>query len=253
MGMKKWFKYNKKNVAIALLLSAFVMSGCANGSATDSSANDKEKNEESADLEKNTFDDLAADENPSSSESSSDSPADANRALYQSYLDNKVKVDGTYFRDKYEDLFNDFGEINAYYYDMDDDGQDELLINMLYYGFDIYDIKDGEIYFLTGGEGTSGVCTLYEVAGNVYVGHSDFTHAGRQYLQMTRYDESGKIVDEFDIRADYSDSESDMYDENSTFTCNNEPITMEEYEKYMDSYHYIDPEEMEKAEFEPFN
>ena len=42
----------------------------------------------------------------------------------------------------------------------------------------------------------------------------------------------------------------DQYDENSTFTYNGKKITMQEYEAYMDTYKYIDPDTMEKAEYD---
>ena len=50
----------------------------------------------------------------------------------------------------------------------------------------------------------------------------------------------------FCVQFDFNHCAGDMYDENSDFTYNGQKITMQEYEDYMNSYVFIDPDS-EKA------
>jgi hypothetical protein len=243
---------------IPTLVIAFSLSGCGStpnnmtGSVTDESAVtntdsiDNSSSDDSAKTDDISTEDTKPEDIP---EGNRDIDNDQDLQLYQSYLDNTLKVNDTYFLDKYMYEIEDFGEVQAYYYDIDEDGKKELLVNELFYGFDIYDVKDGSVYLLTAGDGTAAFCSVYENNGHIYIGHSDFTHMGRKHLDLSRYDADGNIVEEASIYADYFDSETDQYDESSTFIYNDKSITMQEYEAYMESYRLVDPEEMEKAEY----
>ena len=74
-----------------------------------------------------------------------------------------------------------------------------------------------------------------------------FANSKKQFFQKKKH---GRIVEQASIYAEYFDNEDDQYDENSTFTYNGQNITMQEYEAYMDTYKYVDPDVMEKAEFD---
>ncbi|MCR5100220.1 MAG: hypothetical protein K6B41_02550 [Butyrivibrio sp.] len=171
-----------------------------------------------------------------------------NKIIYQSYINDELEFEGELFSQKYSYLKEDFDiEPAAYYYDVDDDGESELLVSTYYYGFDIYDIRSGELIMLDHGDGTSDVCVVFTGNDNTYVGHSDFSHVGRQCLTLFKYDSKGEITERISINAFYEDSENDVYDENSEFTYNDEEITMDQYEEYMAMYNSIDFDTIEQA------
>ncbi|WP_022763587.1 hypothetical protein [Butyrivibrio sp. AD3002] len=237
---KQYLKINVIAAMFSALAIAFATSGCGTPAAknnTGESESTSEKVEVSTD---NT--------NESSTENTTEE--DDNRVLYQSYLNNTLRVEGSYFLEKYQEMIDLYGELQAYYYDVDEDGEKELLINEPSYGFDIFDVKDGSVYLLTCGDGTSAFCSVYEGNGHTYISHSDFSHMGRQYQDLARYDAEGRIVEQMSINAEYFDAEEDVYNENSDFTYNGKPITMKEYEAYMDTYKFVDPDVMEKAVFD---
>ena len=157
--------------------------------------------------------------------------------LFEAFLNDELKVDGECYSEIFSFMIEDFGtDPTAYYYDVDEDGQDELLISTWYYGYWIYDVRDGNLVLLDQGSGTAAVCGVYKGNDHVYVGHSDFSHVGRQMLSLARYDAYGKVVENIEINAEYWDSDVDHYDENSDFSYNGQKITMQEYENYMDQY-----------------
>ncbi len=156
---------------------------------------------------------------------------------FEAFLSDELEIDGESYSKIFSFMLEDFGaEPEAYYFDIDEDGQDELLISTWYYGYWIYDIRDGNLVLLDRGNGTAAVCGVYKGNDHVYVGHSDFSHVGRQTLSLVRYDAHGKIVENIEINAEYWDSDADHYDENSDFSYNGQKITMQEYENYMDQY-----------------
>lgn len=173
------------------------------------------------------------------------------QAVYEQYLNNEIEFDGEPFSTRYSYLKEDFDIIPAaYYYDADEDGEDELLISTFYYGFDIFDVRDGELVLLDYGDGTSDTCSVFSGEDHTYVAHSDFLHEGRQVLTLIRYDEKGDVVELISLSANYEDSESGTYDENSQFSYNDTAITMAEYEEYMLLYQAVPVEDMKEAEID---
>lgn len=166
----------------------------------------------------------------------------ADDKIYEQFINDELELDGRTFSEIFSFMQEDFGmDPTTFYYDVDEDGKDELLVSTMFYGYNIYDVRDGELVLLDCGEGTAAVCGVYEGNGHVYVSHSDFSHAGRKLLTLTRYDKNGNVIETISINAEYWDSEDDVYDENSDFTYNGQKITMQEYEDYMNSYVFIDP------------
>nr|MCR5267807.1 hypothetical protein [Lachnospiraceae bacterium] len=169
---------------------------------------------------------------------SNEDPADtgdtAERAkddpVYERFLADELTVDGMRYSEIFSFMTEDFGEEPVcFYYDVDEDGRDELLVSTLFYGYYIYDVRGGELFLLDCGDGTAAVCGVYKGNGHVYVSHSDFSHAGRRMLTLTRYDGNGDVKETIEIDAEYWDNENDMYDENSDFSYNGQKITMQEY------------------------
>ena len=114
--------------------------------------------------------------------------------------------------------------------DLDNDGENELIVNGPY-GGKYFDARDGKVYVLAEGEGTTGVLFYTNYDNAVWIVHSDTTHVGRQMYWLTQYDGEGNIVDEFQFSAEYWDSPpGEKYNENSDFTFRDKKISMQEYE-----------------------
>lgn len=113
--------------------------------------------------------------------------------------------------------------------DLDNDGENEQIVNGPYGGI-YFDARDGKVYVLAEGEGTTGLLSYTDYDGATWIVHCDTTHRGRQTYWLTRYDGEGNIVDEFQLGAAYRDSFDDKYDESSDFSYRGKNISMEEYE-----------------------
>lgn len=114
--------------------------------------------------------------------------------------------------------------------DLDNDGEVELIVNGPY-GGKYLDARDGKVYVLAEGEGTTGLLSYADYDNATWIVHSDILHWGRELHWLTRYDGEGKIVDTFKFGAEYWNSPDDKYDENSKFTYRDEEISMSEYEE----------------------
>lgn len=117
--------------------------------------------------------------------------------------------------------------------DLDNDGENELVLNGPYGGMYLDVLNDQIVVFAEGG----GIAMLlsyvyYDEAYWIVI--SDTTHAGRQMYTFTKYSGSETIVDSFELNAEYWDQEE--YDENSEFTYRGNSISMEQYEEI---YHDI--------------
>lgn len=228
--------------SLAAVMTITALTGC--GSANDTIQNTETQPEvkeetviesEEVKEEQPTVNEEASGEIPDASDSSADDK------IYEQFINDELKLDGKTFSEIFSFMQEDFDmDPTTFYYDVDEDGKDELLVTTLFYGYNIYDVRDGQLVLLDCGDGTAAACGVYEGNGHVYVSHSDFSHAGRKLLTLTRYDQNGNVIETISINAEYWDSEEDVYDENSDFTYNGQKITMQEYEDYMNSYVFID-------------
>ena len=159
--------------------------------------------------------------------------------LYQAFLDGEVSAtriteEGEEYTFKYSDLPHDPEDWECYTVsdervDLDNDGEDEMIINGPYGGMYI-DVRDDKVYVLAEGEGTTGELSHTNYQDAVYIVHRDTSHGGRQMYWLTKYNGKGEAEDSFILSAEYYDNENDQYDENSTFTFRDKAITMQEYE-----------------------
>lgn len=113
--------------------------------------------------------------------------------------------------------------------DLDNDGEVEQIMDGPYGGI-YFDARDGKVYILAEGWGTTGLLSYTQYDDAVWIVHSDVMHTGRKIYWLTKYDGEGNVVDEFTLSAEYWDSPDGTYDENSTFTYRDEEISMTEYE-----------------------
>ncbi|MCR5791279.1 MAG: hypothetical protein K6G83_15455, partial [Lachnospiraceae bacterium] len=170
------------------------------------------------------------------------SGSEKNHDLFDAFLRNEVKA---YFPEDYEyagdpftieDLkvrmeeygITDPGESDRV--DLNNDGRKDLILNGPYGGTYLYE-KDDTLYVLAEGEGTAGLLSHTHYNGAEWIVYSDVGHAGRESYYLIKYNGDGKVMDEFDLSAEYWDSPDDRYDENSDFTYYGHPITMQDYER----------------------
>ena len=113
--------------------------------------------------------------------------------------------------------------------DLDNDGEEELIINGAYGGIYL-DARNGKIYVLDEGAGTAWVLSYTEYDGKTWIVHSDVLHGGREIYHFTLYDETGQKVDEFDLHKKWENN-LDVEDVPDTlYTYRDEKITKEEYD-----------------------
>lgn len=113
--------------------------------------------------------------------------------------------------------------------DLDNDGENELIINGPYGGMYL-DAREKNVHILARGDGTAQNLSYTHYDGAVWIVYSDTMHGGRNYYWLTKYDGSGNVADEFTLSAEYWDSPDGKYHEDSDFTFRDQKITMEEYE-----------------------
>lgn len=234
-------------LAVSLCMAALI--GCGSVKSEDVTVQETEEmteqtlTESESESETETVEETETTTEEVSSEDQDTPASSEDHDIYEKFLKDELKLDGETYSEIFSFVEEDFGtEPVAFYYDVDEDGKDELLVSTLFYGYNIYDVRDGELLLLDCGDGTAAACGVYKSNGHVYVSHSDFSHSGRQMLTLARYNESGEVTETIEINAEYWDSEDDMYDENSDFTYNGEKITMQEYEEHMNALEFIDPD-----------
>lgn len=110
--------------------------------------------------------------------------------------------------------------------DIDNDGEDELIINGPYGGMYLDCVDDKVVIFAEGGGTASNLSYVY-YDDAYWIVYSDTTHTGRIMYMLTKYNGSNTVVDSFKLCAEFYDTEY----ENGDFYYRDETITMEEFEE----------------------
>ncbi len=161
--------------------------------------------------------------------------------IFEKFLANEVQAalfgDERYY---YRDIESEFEIDKHEYRDVDNDGEEELLIysEIYFYPVMVLDVNGGEIEELCSGGGTAEYLSFYDVDGVTWSCFSDTTHQGRQFYYFKQY-RGTRIVDEFSLSAEYWENEDDRYDENSVFMYRDKKISMEEYEELLEKWNGI--------------
>ena len=163
------------------------------------------------------------------------------------------KTEAIVFGDKstYSGMNTEFGIDKYEYRDVDNDGEEELLIysEINFYPLLVLDAHDGVVEELCMGEGTAGYLNFYDFDGSTWACFQDTSHAGRQIYNFVKY-KGRDIVDEFILSAEYWDNDNDRYDKDSVFTYRDSNISMEEYERLLEKYTGIEPDHSIPESFE---
>lgn len=111
--------------------------------------------------------------------------------------------------------------------DLDNDGEDELIINNVNGGMYI-DYDGTNFRTLAASGGTAEMLGYVESEGEVLIFYYDVLHSGRECYYFYKYKGADQIVDQYDLYA-YWDEDNDNFDENSEFIYRGQNITMEEF------------------------
>lgn len=117
--------------------------------------------------------------------------------------------------------------------DLDNDGEDELILNGPNGGMYI-DAANGKVSVLAAGEGTASVLMYAKYEDAVWVVHADTMHEGREIYHLDRYSGGGKIQESCELSAEFENSPDDTFHEDSTFKFRDKPISMSEFKALRD-------------------
>lgn len=239
----------RKSIALIAVIATVVLSayGCGkkesvNTSASESIENDRSEQESIETSIDNTDTSLSEKENDIADIETQNGPVlSKSYGVFDTFL--KGEADCVYLDEEgkewgsfnISDIYFDESDYMGYQvgdlFDVDNDGEDELLIFGPYGGFYVdYDGK-GFVDF-AGGNGTAVMLDYVEYDGAVWIYYYDICHGGRRCYDFYKYNGCHNIVDHFDLYVDWDD-DSDEYDENSEFIYRGQKITMEEYEKLL--------------------
>ena len=166
-------------------------------------------------------------------------PVPSAETLLDEFVDGKIAVEITTGDNKrlyIKDLLHvvDYDDWQNYSIgdrlDLDNDGEDELVMNGPNGGM-IIDAMNGKLGILAKGEGTAGILSYTKIGGDAWIIHSDTTHGGRIMYIFDKYDGTRSIVDSMELSAEFWDSPDGNYNESSSFMFNGRSITMKEFDK----------------------
>ena len=143
--------------------------------------------------------------------------------VLDAFINNEISLadnETTYFKDMMQEEGAELGER----VDLDNDGENELIITN-YYGGYYLDVRDDKVWKFAQGEGTAGMLHYVEYDGAIWIYHSDTTHAGRQTYYFEKYKGGDNLVDSFDLKDEYWD------DVNHVYTYRGKETTKEEYDR----------------------
>lgn len=114
--------------------------------------------------------------------------------------------------------------------DLDNDGEEELIINGPYGGIYL-DVRNETVYVLDEGMGTAGVISYAQFDGKTWIVHGDTTHGGRTMYDFKLYDKEGNVTDSFELNKEYWNNPEEPDGPETVYTYRGEEITREEYEE----------------------
>ncbi|WP_029231542.1 hypothetical protein [Butyrivibrio sp. VCB2006] len=242
----------KKRLVVGIIGAVmFCMSGCASNGDSGSAVLDTSAVEVSADdvsdvstLSKNAVEDdqegttaVAGSLDRILKFTEAERPAgpDINQTAFDAFLHNELQG-----QKNYQDYVNE-DEVYGYsFLDVDNDGEKELALFSIYYNpMAFFDVHDGKVERICGGEGTAQQLRISQIDGKNVLCYYDTMHTGRSLYYLVRIDHNGGQYDQQRLEAIYDNK--DRYDASDKFLFNDQPITLDEFEKLRQELVY-DPE-----------
>ena len=115
--------------------------------------------------------------------------------------------------------------------DLDNDGNDELILNGPYGGMYIDASDDGVKVFATG-DGTASNLSYTYCDNEIWIVHSDTMHGGRSYYKLQKYSGADNIVESVTLEMYYSEDETAA----KTYYYNGNEISQSEYDELYMKY-----------------
>lgn len=115
--------------------------------------------------------------------------------------------------------------------DLDNDGENELILIGGSYGGMILDVWNGKITVLDEGKGENDILGYGYYEDSWVVCHKDMSQPGKDIYIFYLYKDADKVSRKFRLTAEYGNQ--DGYNESSTFTFKGKSITMQEYENLL--------------------
>lgn len=143
--------------------------------------------------------------------------------VLDAFINNEIPLSGEkalYYKDIMQEDGTELGDR----VDLDNDGENELII-MNYYGGYYIDVRDDEVCIFVQGTGTARMLHYIEYDDAIWIYHSDTSHLGRQIYEFEKYEGGDKLVDSFDLKDEYWD------DINHVYTYRGKEISKEEYDR----------------------
>ena len=143
--------------------------------------------------------------------------------VLDAFINNEIPLSGEkalYFKDMIQEEGTELGER----IDLDNDGENELIITNIYGGYYL-DVRDDKVWIFAQGLGTAGIIHYIEYDGAIWIYYSDTSHVGRQTYEFEKYEGGDNLVDSFCLNHEYWD------DVNHVYTYRGQEISKEEYER----------------------
>ena len=132
---------------------------------------------------------------------SEENSSNSSDELLEEFLEDEISADGKAFGlddFKISDLDINDEDVEAYQIgnrvDLDNDGENELIINNMYGGMYL-DARDGGVYVFAMSEGTAKTLSYLKYDDATWVVYSDTLHGGRCYYELERF-KGGEDIDE---------------------------------------------------------
>jgi len=140
------------------------------------------------------------------------------------------------YYDTLETEVDGYVTVKIIYIDFDNDGEDELILQDYMGGSYFFDVIGGTVCKVLDTGGTGDESSVVKIEGDTFIARTDLTHVGRQNYNILKYDACCCLVDWFRLYAEY---EGGTYSEGDRFEYRDKGISMEQFEKIVDSIQYI--------------
>jgi len=161
-----------------------------------------------------------------------------NQTTVDEFISGKINADGNglYGNDSFNisELPMDEEEWDSYSIgdriDLDNDGNDELILNGPYGGMYI-DASDNGVKVFAKGDGTASNLSYTYCDDEIWIVHSDTMHGGRKYYKLQKYSGADNIVESVTLEMHYSEDET-----TKSYYCNDNEIFESEYNDLYKKY-----------------
>ena len=155
-----------------------------------------------------------------------------NVQIFQDFIQDKIKCSGRLYSEQIDIEWLDTNQVENYLFDVDEDGEDELLVFYdLSHGYAIYDNRDGLIWLLSKYSPLNMNCKIYRRNGHIFIGYDNrgTMNSGHVSQEFVRYS-SGEIIE-----SNYMLEEL-FHMDGPEYYIDEKIVTEQEYKDYLDQF-----------------